>query len=129
VIERFEHEVLGHCLNLGSAVVSAPNAVFVKRDEVLRELERLDRREFEALIRAQDGLLKYEFAGAPRLPAAAWDERIAGLVKMEKPLLKLHFNAVNQLAAASVASMTEEEMDLYTQPLRLDEEAFADPEI
>lgn len=129
VIERFEHEVLGHRFGLGSAVVTAPNAVFVNPDEALGELERLDGREFEALIRAQDGVLKYEFANAPRLSAPAWDERIAGLVQMEKPLLKRHFNSVNQLAAASLAGMTEEEMDLYTQPLHLDEEAFADPEI
>lgn len=121
VIERFEHEILGHQFDLGSAVVTAPNAIFVNPGEALRELKRLDGREFKTLIRAQDGVLKYEFADAPRLPAPAWDERIAGLVQMEKPLLKLHFNAVNQLAAASVAGMTEEEMELYTQPLHKDD--------
>ncbi|MGH9939151.1 MAG: hypothetical protein ACREAM_23160 [Blastocatellia bacterium] len=129
VIDHFYHEVLGHQLNLGSAVAIASNAVFVNRDEALRELERLDGREFKALIRVMDGVLKYEFADAPRLPATAWDERIAGLVEMEKPLDELHFDAVNNLAAATLAGMTEEEMDLYTQPLHLDEEAFADPEI
>ncbi|MCI0388545.1 MAG: hypothetical protein MOB07_07235 [Acidobacteria bacterium] len=129
VNERFEHEVLGDQLNLGPAVVTAHNAVFIYPDEALRELKCLDGHEFKALIRAQDGVLKYEFADAPRLPARAWDEQIAGLVKMEKPLDELHFDAVNNLAAATLAGMTEEEMQLYTQPLHLDEEAFADPEI
>jgi len=129
VIERFEHEVLGHRLDLGSAAVTAPNAVFVNPDEALHELERLDGHEFEALIRAQDGALKYEFADAPRLAADAWDERIAGLVGVERLLDELHFEAVNNLAAATLAGMTEEELDLYTQPFHLDEDAFADPEI
>jgi hypothetical protein len=128
VIENFEHELLGHQLNLGPAVVIVSNAVFVNPDEARRELARLDGHEFSVSICTMDGMLKYEFARAPRLPARAWDELIAGLVEMEKPLDEIHFDAVDRMAAASVAGMTEEEMKLYTQPLRLDEEAFADPE-
>lgn len=128
-VDNFEHEVLGHRLNLGSAIGAAPNAVFLNPDEARRELAQLDGHEFMALIRTMDGVLKYEFAGAPRLPAGAWDELITGLVEMEKPLDEIHFDAVNRMAAASLAGMTEEEMQLYTQPLHLDEEAFADPEI
>jgi hypothetical protein len=128
-VKDFEHEVLGHQLNLGTAVVTVSNAVFVNPDETRRELARLDGHEFNALIRTMDGILKYEFADAPRLPVGAWDKLIAGLIEIGKPLLKRHFNALNQLAAASLADITEEEMQLYTQPLHLDEEAFADPEI
>ncbi len=127
VIENFMHEALGHQLNLGSAAGAVPNAVFVNPDEARRELARLDGHEFSAVIRAMDGVMKYEFAGAPRLPVEAWDGLIARLIAMEGLLDERFIQTLHQPAATPLLS--EEEMDALTQPLLLDGEAFADPDI
>jgi hypothetical protein len=128
-VDGYEHSLPGLRLILGSVVVTLSKAAFANPDQVRRELERLDGHDFIAVIRTLDGLMKYEFPDVPHFSMAVWDERIARLIALEDALSERHFEAVDKLAAGSLAGMTQEQIEAVTQPLTFDDEAFADPEI
>ncbi|MGH9843206.1 MAG: hypothetical protein ACREEM_31085 [Blastocatellia bacterium] len=126
IIDGYEHALPGLRLIPGSTIVTLPNSVFVNPDDVRQELGELDGHEFNAVIRTQDGVMKYEFPDVPHLPEKAWDERIDKLVALEDALSERHFDAVNALAAGSLAGLTQEQIAAVTSRFHLDEEAFAD---
>ena len=123
-LSHYDKEVLGTNLALGPATLTFEKAVIVNVEEVRRELERLDGHEFQVLIRSLNGAVKYEFADAPRLPDGKWDRLIEELWGLESQLDETIFQAVNQLAAGSLAGLTEEEIAEVTARPELDEEAF-----
>jgi len=129
IIDGYKHTLPGLRLILGSVVVTLSKAAFADPDAVRRELDRPDGHEFIAMIRTLDGLMKFEFPDVPHFPADKWNERIARLLDLENVLGERHFEAVDKLAAASLAGMTQEQIEAVTQRLTFDEDAFADPEI
>lgn len=123
----FQQVMFGRTLNLGEVKVTIQNAALVNPDNVNRELHQLDGRGFEALIKSLSGTATYEFAGTAHLPKAPWDKRIKKFIELEDKLDENLFQSVNQLAAASLEGLTEQEKAAITEPFTLSEAAFKDP--
>jgi hypothetical protein len=116
----FQQGLLGQILNLGEAKVTVQNAALVNPDEVKRELQQLDGHSFEVLIKSLSGAANYEFLEAPRLSDSPWDERTKQLLKLEDKLDEQFFEAVNQLAAASLDEETALEQEHLLADLSFD---------
>lgn len=127
-IGSLQEAVLGQYLNLGPVNITVQNTALVAPEEVQRELQRLDGHVFRVGIKSLNGAAHYEFTEARHLPNSPWDERIEQLIKLEDQLDDLYFESVNQLAAASLAGLTEEEKAALTESFTLGEEAFTDSE-
>ncbi|MGH9768782.1 MAG: hypothetical protein ACREAB_15230 [Blastocatellia bacterium] len=104
-----QQALLGRTLNLGQAKMTVQNAALVNPEEVERELQKLDGRSFRVFIKSFSGLANYQFLDAPGLPDDAWDKLVAELIELDEKLVSSLFKAVNELAAGSLADLTEEE--------------------
>ncbi|MGH9834414.1 MAG: hypothetical protein ACREBD_18000 [Blastocatellia bacterium] len=108
-VAHYEADVLGKSLPLGRAIVTIENGVIVNIEEIGRELGTLDGHEFPALIKSLAGVATYEFPDAPRLSETKWDKRIEEILALDRQLDEAIFQAVNQLAALSLADLSDEE--------------------
>lgn len=122
-----QQPLLGHRLSLGQVNVVVQNAALVNPDEVERALQQPDGHTFQATIRSLSGRATYQFFEAPALPPNVWEPRVAALIALEDKLDEQFFQAVNRLAAASLAGLTATEKAALTESFTLDEEAFVDP--
>lgn len=124
----FYEELLGNTLSLGPAKITVKDAVIANTEELRHELKLLDGHEFQVCIKSLTGTANYHFPDAPHLPINSWDELVGNLVKLQDKLVDSFFNAVNELAAATLSDLTEEEKAAVTERFSFDEEAFDDPE-
>ena len=120
-----QHPLLGQSVSLGQVDVIVQNAAIINSDEVNRALQQPEGHAFQAIIRSLSGRASYQFFEAPALPANDWEPRIAELIALEDKLDEQFFQAVNQLAASTLADLTDEEIDEVTARPQLDEEAFS----
>ncbi|SRR6266498_379495 len=123
-IEDLQQILLGQFLNLGEVKVVIQNAALVNSDQVNSEFQQLNGHSFEASIKSLSGVATYEFTEPPHLPDSLWDERINQFIELEDKLDEHFFQAVNQLAAGSLAGFNDQEKALLTERPTLDEEAF-----
>jgi len=108
-VAHYGANVLGTSLSLGRAIVTIENGVIVNVEEIGRELGTLDGHEFPALIKSLTGRATYEFPEAPRLSETKWDKRVEEFLALDQQLDEAIFQAANQLAAQSLADLSEEE--------------------
>jgi hypothetical protein len=54
-------------------------------------------------------LADYQFLDAPSLPDDAWDKLVGEMIELDEKLVNNLFKDVNDLAAGSLADLTEEE--------------------
>ncbi|MBL8189700.1 MAG: hypothetical protein JNK38_16935 [Acidobacteria bacterium] len=120
-----QHPLLEQKVSLGQVDVIVQNAVIVNSDEVSHALQQPEGHAFQATIRSLSGRATYQFFETPVLPANDWEPRIAELIALENKLDEQFFQAVNQLAASTLADLTDEEIDEVTAKPQLDEEAFS----
>jgi hypothetical protein len=113
-IDHLRQALLERTLNLGQAKLTVQNAALVNHEEVERELQKLDGHSFSVMIKSLSGLANYEFLDAPRLPNDAWDKLVAELIELDEKLVDKLFRTVNELAAGSLADLTEEEKSEVT---------------
>jgi hypothetical protein len=116
-IDGLQQVLLGQTLNLGQAKMRVQNATLVNPEEVERDLQKLDGHSFDVFIRSLSGLANYQFLDAPRLPDDAWDKLVEEMIELDEKLVNNLFKAVNELAAGSLADLTEEEKsEVTTRP-------------
>ncbi len=113
-IECLQQVLLGRTLNLGQAKLTVQNAALVNPEEVEPYLQKPDGHNFEVFIRSLSGLANYQFLDAPSLPDDAWDKSIEEMIELDEKLVNNLFKAVNELAAGSLADLTEEEKSEVT---------------
>lgn len=72
-------------------------------------MARNDGHEVKVVVRSLSGQGRYDFPDAPRLPDAAWDQRIQTLISLESLLDAKLVACYHALAAATLSNLTEEE--------------------
>ncbi len=127
VVNHFEVELQGRKLDLGRHCVRIENAIITNVEQIAKELEQLDGHDFPVFVRASNGAATYQFLQTPP-PTSSFDQLTQEFIDLGGQLMELFFEAVNELAAASLAGLTEEEKAALTEPFTLSEEAFIDPE-
>ena len=115
--------VLGQTVALGPETVFIDDAVIQNREEVRRELSRLDGHTVPVTIRPVSGMGRYHLPQAPRLPDSPWDEKIGACIKLEDQLNERLADRYNELAASTLAGLTPEEIKVVTERPALGEDA------
>jgi hypothetical protein len=119
-IDCLQQTLMGWTLNLGQVKMTVQNAILANPEEVERELQKLDEHSFSVFIRSLSGLANYQFLDAPSLPDDAWDKLVAEMIELDEKLVNKLFETVNELAAGSLADLTEEEKSEVTIRPQLD---------
>lgn len=94
------------------------------RDHIIQEMLSNDGHSVEVKLRSLSGQIRYELPEAPRLPVAAWDQKIQMLIDLEDKLVDSLANRYHALAASTLVNLTDEEKAEITARPELDEEAF-----
>jgi hypothetical protein len=113
-VDCLQQVLLGRTLNLGQAKLTVQNAALVNPEEIERDLQKLDGHSFDVFIRSLSGLANYQFLDAPSLPDDVWDKLVEEMIELDEKLVNNLFMAVNELAAGSLADLTEEEKSEVT---------------
>lgn len=108
-ISAYDLELLDKNLPLGKAIVLIENAVIANLEDIRREMENPAQKQFQLVVRSLSGKANFEFPDAPHLPINAWDNLVSELISLERQFIDGLFTAVNELAAGSLADLTEEE--------------------
>jgi hypothetical protein len=99
------------------------DGVIQNREEVKRELSRLDGHIVPVKIRPLSRKGRYRLPNAPRLPSAPWDEEIEAYINLEDQLNERLTARYNELAASTLAGLSSEEIEAVTAQPVLDENA------
>jgi hypothetical protein len=127
-IENFRRRMLREEICLGQATIIVERALLLNADEVRLQLECSDKSEIQAFIRSLDGRAKYEFHTAPSVAGMEWDERIIEFAELRTLLNRRICQAFNDLAAATLAGLTEEQIAAVTAPLEFEPFPMSDDE-
>jgi hypothetical protein len=127
-LENFRRRMLGRELSLGQTTITIERALLLNAAEVKEQLECPDECEIQAFIRSLDGRATYEFHDAPRVAGMEWDERIVEFIELEEPLGNRLCREFNNLAASSLAGLTEEQIAAVTAPLEFEPFPMGDDE-
>ena len=76
-------------------------------------------------VRSRIGVAHYSVPDAPRLPAKGWNGDLQMLIDMEGQLDAALVGRYNDLAAATLDGLTDEQKAAITARPELDEEAFS----
>jgi hypothetical protein len=112
--------VAGQKLWLGRTTIEIESALLLNAPEVRQRLKRSDNCEIRAFIRSLDGVAKYTFHDAPHAPDTPWPERAAEFIELKTLLDDRICEAFNNLAASTLAGLTEEERAAITSPLEFE---------
>jgi hypothetical protein len=123
VRENVSQELLGRLIRLGTIKVFFKQAIIRDRDAFLGRLASESGQEVGTEVIAVDGRATIECADAPRLPDSPWTVQEKKLIALGPHLCDLLASRYNQLAAATLAGLTEEEKAEITARPELDEEA------
>jgi hypothetical protein len=115
--------ILGQTVALGDQTVLIEDGVIQNREEVKRELSRLDGHIVPVKIRPLSRKGRYRLPNAPRLPSAPWDEEIEAYINLEDQLNERLTARYNELAASTLAGLSSEEIEAVTAQPVLDENA------
>jgi len=109
VEDAFWISVLDQSINLGRATITVEDSVIKNLDVVRDEVASDDGHEVKVEIESLSGQERYDFPEAPRLPEAPWDQKIIALIDLESQLDSALCARYNDLAAATLAGLSEEE--------------------
>ncbi len=115
--------LFGQTFSLGHAAVIVEDAIVQNPKEVNRELAADDGHEVRLTVRSQSGQARYEFDDAPHFDCR-WSPIIQTLVDLESQLDERLVTRYNDLAAATLAGLSEEEKAEITARPELDASAF-----
>lgn len=118
-LENVEETLLGKPILLGSMRVIVADAVIENADEVRKNLMINDGRPVEIVVRSLSGQSRYEFPTAPILPTNIWEPNIQQLIDLESKLDSLLCEKYNQLAAATLAGLTDKQIKEVTKRPKL----------
>lgn len=116
--------LLGQEIPLGHETVIIEDGIVEDRDHIIQEMLSNDGHSVEVKLRSLSGQIRYELPEAPRLPVAAWDQKIQMLIDLEDKLVDSLANRYHALAASTLVNLTDEEKAEITARPELDEEAF-----
>jgi hypothetical protein len=102
--------LFGKKINLGQETVTIIDGVLENLDKVKQELALNNGDKVSVEIRSLIGQIKIELPFAPRLPVNAWDSNIQSLIDLESQLDNQLVERYNDLAAATLAGLTKEEI-------------------
>ena len=123
VRENVSEELLGHRIRLGTMQVSFEQSVIKDRETFLEKIASDSGQEVQTKVIALDGHARIECADAPRLPESPWTLQQKRLIELGPQLCDLLANRYNDLAAESLAGLTEEDKSAITARPGLDEDA------
>lgn len=118
--------LFGKTINLGPESIIIESGQIQDVDRVRKELESNDGHKVLIEIRSLIGQAKFDLPFAPRLPVNAWDSNIQSLIDLESQLDNRLAELYNDLAAATLAGLTEEEIAEVTARPELNFGAFDD---
>jgi hypothetical protein len=116
--------LFGQVVPLGSCFITILDKLVEDFDRVLVELGRQDGRIVRVVIRSLTGRGTYDFLHPPRLPNSPWESEIQQLVDLESKLDGRLVQRYNELAAATLAGLSDDEKNEVTERPELDETAF-----
>jgi hypothetical protein len=116
-------KLFGQTISLGHAAMIVEDAIVQNPEEVSRELASDDGHEVRLAVRSQSGEVRYEFHEAPHFHPK-WSTKIKILVDLESQLDARLVARYNDLAAATLAGLSEKEKEEITERPVLDESAF-----
>jgi len=125
VSDPFYATILGNSISLGRATITIEDAVIKNLDAVRRELETNDGHDVKFEIESLSGQERYEFPEAPHIPVTSWDSKIRDLIDLDPQLDSALFGIYNDLAAATLEGLSDEQKAAVTARPELDEEAFS----
>lgn len=122
--DPFSLELFGYQIELGQRGIIIQDAVIENFEITQKEISKDDGHLVPVVIRSASGQAKYDFFGAPKLPAAMWDSNIQRMVELESQLDAALVARYHALAASTLEGLTEEEKIAITARPELDEQAF-----
>lgn len=115
--------IFGQTVMLGEETVFLDDAVIENRDDVLRRLAVNDGQVMPVTFRPISRKGRYVFSNAPRLPDVPWDANLLGCIDLESKLDEALTTRYTDLAGASLAGLTSEEIEALTEQPRLDQDS------
>jgi hypothetical protein len=119
--------LFGKELYLGEGTITLLDKSIENLDKVEIELSANDGHEVPVVIRSQTGHGRYQFPMAPRLPNSPWPENIQRLVNLDEQFDSKLFKRYNELAAATLAGLSEDQKIAITARSRIGEAFVIDP--
>lgn len=107
--------VLDYEIPLGIGRFSIDQTIILNPDEVRRELSYKDGRPVRVIVKSLTGEARFESPDAPRLPDEPWDWKVQALIDLETQLNERITAGYNELAAATLADLTDEERARVTE--------------
>lgn len=102
--------LFGKTIHLGQETVTILEGTIENLDKVEQQLTLSNGQKVLVEIRSLIGQIKVELPNAPRLPVNAWDPNIQSLIDLESKLDTQLADHYNDLAAATLAGLTDEEI-------------------
>lgn len=124
-VDSLKHKVLGHPINLGRTTITIEDAIIKNLDAIRRELDQDDGHLVKFEIESLSDQEGYDFPDAPRLPKQPWDMKIQSLVDLDSQLDSALLDLYNNLAAATLDGLSDEQKAAVTARPELGEEAFS----
>lgn len=122
------HKTLfGKQVYLGERTVTLLDKIIENLDQVKQELSANNGHEVPVVIRSRSGHGRYQFPSVPRLPASPWSENIKQLVNLDEQLDSKLFKRYNELAAATLAGLSDDEKIAITARPTIGEAFVIDP--
>ena len=115
--------IFGQTISLGRAAMIVEDAIVQNPEEVSRELALDDGHQVNITMRSLTGQARYEFNEAPCFDKP-WEPRLQVLVDLESELDRRLVAHYNDLAAATLAGLSEEEKKEITARPELEASAF-----
>lgn len=116
--------LFGYSISLGNEEVILENSIIENVESIRREFAANDGHKVGVIFRSLTGQGRLNLPEAPRLLGSPWDSNIQELIDLESRLDDRLAALYNDLAASTLAGLTEEEIALVTSRPELDEEAF-----
>lgn len=110
-------------ISLGHASIIVDDAIAQNAEKVNRELEADDGHEVKFALRSLSGKARYEFHEAPRFDSQ-WSPQIQTLINLEPSLDAGLVSRYNELAAATLAGLSENEKREITARPEFDASSF-----
>jgi hypothetical protein len=110
-----EETLFGQLIPLGDGFVTLFDKVIDEFQSVLNELKLNDGHVVHVTIRSLSGRGAYDLPDAPKLPIHAWESNILNLINLESSLNEKLVQRYDDLAAGTLADLTEQERSDVTE--------------
>jgi hypothetical protein len=119
--------LFGKQIYLGEGTITLLDQHIENFDNALQELSTNDGHEVAVVIRSLSGHGHHQMPKAPRLPDSPWPDKIKQLINLEDRLDTKLVQRYNELAAETVAGLSDEEKTEITARSEIGEAFYIDP--